>query len=145
MQNASNVKDIVQIARDSASFYTEAMQKVDDPHIKSMFSSMAQHKQRIIDSLSEKLKMGNEIAPEHGTVAGTIRKNYADLLASFTTNDAKVYVSQLEETEDRLLRHFQEAIQDAEDPGVRALLEAHMPQVRSCHDQMRTLKNSMQD
>lgn len=143
MQNRETVKELVQIARDGASFYTEAMRKVEDPTLQAIFSNMAQHKQRIIDSLSANLRMNDEEPPSRGTAAGMIRQGYADLLASLSSQDAKIYVSQLEETEDRLLRHFQEAIDDTDDPSVRTLLQSHMPQVRACHDQMRALKEEM--
>jgi uncharacterized protein (TIGR02284 family) len=143
MQNARDVKELVQIARDGASFYNEAMQKVEDPQIKAIFSNMAQHKQRIIESLSTNLRMNDEEPPARGTAAGMIRQGYADLLAAVSSKDAKVYVSQLEETEDRLLRNFEEAIADADDPSVKSLLQTHMPQVRACHDEMRALKEGM--
>lgn len=143
MHSPHIVKELVQIARDGASFYSEAMRKVEDPHIKAIFSSMAQHKQQIIDSLSANLRMNDQEPPSGGTAAGMIRKSYADLLAAISSKDAKVYVSQLEETEDRLLRRFEEAIEDADDPAVVSLLQSHMPQVRACHDEMRTLKEGM--
>lgn len=145
MQHANTVRELVQIARDGAAFYGQAIDKVEDPNIRSIFARMAGHKQKIIDSLSANLRLHDEETPENGTVAGRIRQGYADLLASLSSQDARIYVSQLEETEDRLLHHFERAMEDVEDPAVRALLQTHMPQVRACHEEMRALKQEMKD
>lgn len=145
MQKADTVKELVQIARDGAAFYEDSIQKVEDPRLKSIFSDMAKHKRDIIHSLSSTLRVNDEDVPEDGTVAGKFRQGYADLRAALTKDDAKVYVSQLEESEDRLLHHFESALDGISDPSVKNLLEIHMPQVRACHDQMRELKKAVQN
>ncbi len=145
MQKADTLKELVQIARDGATFYEESIQKVDDQRLKSMFTDMAKHKRDLIQSLSSTLRVHDEDVPEDGTVAGKFRQGYADLRAALTKDDAKVYVSQLEESEDRLLHHFEDALESIDDPTVKNVLQVHMPQVRACHDQMRELKKAAQN
>ena len=145
MQKANTLKELVQIARDGATFYEESIQKVEDPRLKSIFSDMAKHKRDLIHSLSSTLRVHDEDVPEDGTIAGKFRQGYADLRAALTKDDSKVYVSQLEDSEDRLLHHFESALDEIEDPSVKNVLQTHMPQVRACHDQMRELKKAIQD
>lgn len=145
MQKADTVKELVQIARDGATFYEESIGKVEDPRLKSIFTDMAKHKREVIQSLSSTLRVNDEDVPEDGTIAGKFRQGYADVRAALTKDDAKVYVTQLEESEDRLLHHFESAINGVDDPSVRSLLQTHMPQVRACHDQMRALKHAIQN
>ena len=57
-------------------------------------------------------------------------------------HDLHVYRA-YEQAEDRLLKHFEEALNEAEDPSVRSLLQSHFPQVRACHDEMRDLKRKL--
>lgn len=64
--------------------------------------------------------------------------------AALTKADAKIYVLQLEESEDRLLHHFEDALEKIDDPTVKNVLQVHMPQVRACHEQMRELKKAVQ-
>lgn len=142
MQKADTLKELVQIARDGAMFYEDSIQKIDDPRLKSIFSDMAKHKRDLIQSLSSTLRVNDEDVPEDGTIAGKFRQGYADLRASLTKDDAKIYVSQLEESEDRLLHHFEDALEKIDDPSVKNVLQVHMPQVRACHDQMRELKKA---
>ena len=143
MNNANDVKELVQISRDGLEFYQDAMNEVESERLKSVFARMAGHKRTLIASLSSKLAINDEDVPTDGTFAGTVRKTYADLRAMLSANEDKVYVSQLEETEDRLLKHFDKALADATDPTVRGLLQQHYPQVRACHDEMRALKQQL--
>lgn len=140
MQQANTIKELIQIARDGETFYRDAIDKVDDSRLKTFFSDMAGHKRQIIEPLAAKLRVNDEDVPESGTVAGKFRQAYTDLRSSMSSNEAKLYVSQLEETEDRLLHHFTDALESVEDPSTKTLLQSLMPQVRSCHDQMRDLK-----
>lgn len=142
MTHADTVQDLVRIANDGAEFYGEAMDKTQNPQLRNVFSRMREHKQKVASALRAQLRIDQQEAPSEGTFAGTLRQTYADLRAKFSSNEDKVYVSQLEETEDRLLKHFQEALTEVTDPSVKALLQAHAPQVRACHDEMRALKQS---
>lgn len=140
MKNVNTLQELVSIARDGAKFYDEAGKEVNDPSLKLLFLRMADQKRTLIASLSGKLAANHEEIPTDGTIAGKMRRAYTDLRTSLTSNEAKVYVSQLEETEDRLLEHFEDALKDVEDPGVRSVLQTHMPQVRACHAEMSAAK-----
>jgi len=144
MKNESSVKALIQIANDGATFYVHALKHVDDPHLRRVFTEMGQHKRELVASLRHALQMDEDAAVEgDGTVAGTFRRAYTDLLAMLGGHDAKVYVSQLEDTEDRLLDRLREAIEEIDDPKVVAVLQSHLPQIVACHDEMRTLKARM--
>ena len=141
MKNASTVKEIVQIARDGLEFYQDAATEVKSERLKAVFSRMANHKRQLITALSTNLALNDEEAPTDGTMAGSIRKGYAEVRTMLGADEDKTYVTQLEETEDRLLHHFEDALKDCDDVGVKALLQQHYPQVRACHDEMRALKH----
>ncbi|MCB1555239.1 MAG: PA2169 family four-helix-bundle protein [Xanthomonadales bacterium] len=140
MEHADKLQELVSIARDGERFYDEAGKEVSDPTLKMLFLRMADHKRNLIRALSTRLAANYEDVPTDGTFAGTVRRLYADLRASVSDNEAKVYVTQLEETEDRLLEHFQSAIDSINDPALRAALLRYAPDVRACHDEMRTQK-----
>lgn len=143
MKNANTLQELVSIARDGVKFYDEAGKEVDDSQLKLLFLRMADQKRNLIASLSGKLAANHEDIPEDGTVAGTMRRVYTDLRTSFASDEAKVYVAQLEETEDRLLEHFEDAIKTVEDPAVRSILQTQLPQVRACHAEMSATKRRL--
>jgi uncharacterized protein (TIGR02284 family) len=143
-ENESKVKALIQIANDGATFYVHALKHVEDPHLRRVFTEMGQHKRELVASLRHELQLDEHTVVESdGTAAGAFRRAYTDLLAMLGGNDAKVYVSQLEETEDRLLDSLREAIEEIDDPKVVAVLQSHLPQIVACHDEMRTLKAQM--
>jgi uncharacterized protein (TIGR02284 family) len=143
MKHADTVQDLVRIANDGAEFYRDALEQTSNPRLREVFSRMLNHKQSLAGSLRGSLQRNLEDAPKDGTFAGSLRKTYADLRAKLSSNEDKVYVAQLEEAEDRLLKHFEEALTEVTEPSVKTLLQSQAPQVRACHDEMSRLKKSL--
>jgi uncharacterized protein (TIGR02284 family) len=141
--NAKQLQELVQIARDNADFYESARDDVKNPALKDLFTRMAAAKRGLIQSLGARLALSGEEVPDSGTMAGNLRKMYADMRASLSKNDDAIYVAQLEEAEDRLLEHFNESLQSLDDVRMREAVSAQLPQVRACHDEMRALKRRM--
>lgn len=140
-----SLNDLIEIARDGSDFYTEAASKVDNPELASLFTRMAGHKREIMNGLSADVAaIGGEPA-DSGTMAGSMRKGYANLRAALGNKDY-AYVAELEELEDRLLEAFRETIQDDDTPAAaKAAAQKYMPQVQECHDIMRNRKVALKD
>jgi uncharacterized protein (TIGR02284 family) len=141
--NTHLLNDLVQVTRDSKSFYEDAAKETTDARLRDVFNRMAAAKAGLISALSGKVVALGETPAESGTVAGSLRKAYADVRAVFSKDDNKIYVGQLEETEDRILEHFEEALAKTDSVEVRGVLADHLPKVRACHDEMRDLKKAM--
>ena len=141
--NTDLLREIVETARDGADFYDSALQKVANPRLHAIFGRMSAAKRELITGLSDHLALSGERAPDHGTLLGSLRKLYAELLATLAADDDQVYVAQLEEAEDRLLDQIQQAIGQARETDVRVQLQAYLPKVRACHDEMRDLKEHL--
>lgn len=141
--NASLLQDLVQVSRDSQNFYQDAAKETNDHHLRDVFTRMAAAKGELIHALSGNLVSMGEQPKEGGTIAGSLRKAYADVRATFSKDDDKIYVGQLEETEDRVLEHFEDALAKTDSAQVRSVLTTHLPRVRACHDEMRNLKHAM--
>ena len=75
-----------------------------------------------------------------GTVAGSMRQAYTDLAAKFSGKPEEKYVSQLEETEHRILKAFTEALTTSDKAEVRQVAQNYLPDVKRMHDEMRSLK-----
>ena len=77
-----SLNDLIEIARDGSEFYTDAASKVDNPELASLFTRMAGHKREIMNGLSADVAaIGGEPA-DSGTMAGSMRKGYANLRAA---------------------------------------------------------------
>ncbi|HLD65875.1 MAG TPA: PA2169 family four-helix-bundle protein [Pseudomonas sp.] len=139
----SQLNELIEITRDGQRFYEHAHDEVKDLQLKSLFRDMSQAKTQVIQALAVKVAANHEQPALGGTLMGKLRQVYADTKANLSSDENATYVAQLEDTEDRILHAFEDAMTDAE-PDVRALLAVEMPKVRACHDRMRNLKRSMQ-
>ena len=140
--NTDVLQELVQIARDSKSFYESAAKEVDDTNLRLDFLRMAEIKGELIAQLSSRISARGNVPETSGTFAGTLRKGYGEMLAHMRSKQgaAKTYTAQLEETEDRLLKHYEDALKDVSSPEVRDVLTAQLPKLRQCHDEMKRLK-----
>lgn len=142
-QNAELLREIVQVATDGADFYESAQREIEYSDLAEVFARMARAKRDLIVALNERLAAMGEGTAVTGTLLGALRRTYADVRASLSSDDVEIYVAQLEDTEDRLLDHVRDAIRKSSDPEVRMHLESHLPRVRACHEEMRTLKRQL--
>jgi uncharacterized protein (TIGR02284 family) len=134
---AATLNELIAITRDGLDFYSEALGQVKNPHLKIVFRGIIDAKHQLIGALSERVRERGEQPSPEGTLAGTFRKLYADLLARISREKQAVYIAQLEQSEDRLLAAFEQAAADA---TVRDAIVQNLPKVRLCHAEMRNLK-----
>jgi len=141
MNNSTKIlNDIISVTRDGKEFYEHAASKVDDSELMTLFARMATVKGQIVAGLSNEIKAMGDKPAEKGTLAGDLSQLYGDLRALLGNKDY-AYVAKLEDSEDRLLKAFGEAIADADTPAsTREILGRYLPEVRSCHDLMRSRK-----
>jgi uncharacterized protein (TIGR02284 family) len=137
---AAVLNELIEITRDGQTFYTDAVSRVTNPHLKAVFRALIDVKTKMISALSEHVRARGIEPSAQGTLAGNFQKLYAEVRAKLTARTDTTFVAQLEAAEDRLLGAFEQAAADAEDPQLRAIITQHLPKVRLCHDEMRNLK-----
>ena len=138
-----SLNDLIEIARDGSEFYSDAAGKVEDPDLSSLFTQMGAHKREIVSALSADVAASGGDPADHGTMVGTMHQLYGKARAALgDTNYA--YVSELEESEDRLLAAFKDTINDNDTPAeARAAAQRLLPRVSECHDIMRNRKQAL--
>jgi uncharacterized protein (TIGR02284 family) len=134
------LNDLIEIARDGGEFYTEAAGKVQDAELSALFTKMAAHKREIVAGLSAKVAATGGNPADHGTMVGSMRQMYGKVRAAMG-DTSYAYVSELEESEDRLLGAFKDTVNDNDTPAeAKAAALDFMPRVVECHDIMRNRK-----
>lgn len=139
----SKLNELIELLHDGENFYTEAATKVKLPAYKNLFQRMATLKRSIAADLAAHVAAQGGTVASGGTVFGSLRKMYADVRASMTSDSESVYVAQLEQTEDRILEAFRDELNDAENLEVRRIAERHYPELKRAHDEMRDLKHRL--
>lgn len=142
-KTTSTLNELIEVLNDGVSFYEDASTSVDNPSYKSLFTRMASTKRSIATDLKAQVALHGETPASGGTIAGALRKGYTDLRASMSKHGDATYISQLEETEDRILHAFQDALTSSDRAEVRQIAQNYLPDVRRMHDEMRALKQQV--
>ncbi|ERI51908.1 PA2169 family four-helix-bundle protein [Pseudomonas sp. AOB-7] len=139
----AQLNELIEITRDGQRFYEHAHDEVKDIRLQALFRDMARAKTEVIDALARSVAANHSQPASGGTLLGKLRQLYADTRATLAKDEDATYVAQLEESEDRILQAFEDALEGA-DQDLRVLLAMEMPKVRACHERMRALKHSLQ-
>jgi len=142
-ETENSLNDLIAISRDGQSFYQEAAQKVEDPELAALFLRMSAVKSQVADSLGATVRSAGGEPEQHGTLVGSMQQLYGKVRA--TLGDRRyAYVAELEESEDRLLKAFDQVVADSDTPpAARDAALRLLPEVRQCHDLMRNRKHAM--
>lgn len=135
------LNEMIEVLNDGKKFYQEASNEVRHFELKSLFGRMARTKEAIAADLKTAVRASGTKPADGGSLAGTLRKAYAEARAKLSSDKDYVYVAQLEEFEDRILNAFKDAAVKSDDPSVRTIAQRHMPEVVRDHNEMRTLKH----
>lgn len=142
-KTTSNLNDLIEVLNDGVSFYEDASKETDNPGYRQLFSRMASTKRSIAADLKAQVALHGETPTDDGTMAGALRKGYTELRAKMSKHPDEQYINSLEETEDRILQAFQDALTSSDRAEVRQIAQNYLPDVRRMHDEMRTLKHQL--
>lgn len=145
--NAYNESDIkivnklIAICIDGEKFYQSAINEINAPNLKAIFTDMANVRKKIVADLSMEVRFSGEEPEESGTLVGNLRQAYASIKKTFSTqNNSVVLVEQLEEAEDRALKNFREGVNDIQDSNLKSKVAAALASIQMTHEKMRSLK-----
>lgn len=142
-RTTETLNDLIAIARDGQEFYQDASTRIDDVELKSLFTRVATTKATIIAELGAAVQAVGGDPEGSGTMRGSMQEMYARVRAALGDKEYS-YVAELEESEDRLLHAFEDAVKDEKTPtAARDVVTRLMPEVRACHDLMRARKHAM--
>jgi uncharacterized protein (TIGR02284 family) len=142
-QTTASLNELIEVLNDGVKFYDDAAGSARHETYRQLFQRMASTKRAIATDLKAEVAHQGEKPAEGGTVAGTLRQAYTDLSAKLSDNPDAKYISQLEESEDRILHAFQDALTTSDKAQVRQIAQNYLPDIRRMHDEMRNLKQQV--
>ncbi len=140
----STLRNLVEVLHDGKEFYKEALEKIDSPEFKPLFSRMVQSKAAIAGDLNAKIIEAGESSEKGGSIGGALLHGYDKLRTSLSRSPGKEYVSQLEQFEDRIVSAFRDAAENSEDIDTRNLVARYVPDVLRDHKEMSQLKHRLE-
>ena len=139
-KTTAQVNDLIEVLNDGVKFYDDAAGSTNNQIYKSLFQRMANTKRAIAADLKAEVAWQGEKPAEGGTIVGQLRQSYTDLRAKLSNNPDAKYIGQLEESEDRILNAFQEALTKSDKAEVRQIAQNYLPDIKRMHNEMADLK-----
>lgn len=136
-----SLSELVNALNDGIAFYDEASRKTRHHAYTDVFSRMRHLKTTIAADLNAEIALEGEQTKSDGTWLGSLRINYAELLADMSEHPNHAFISQVEAQEDRVLKAFNSASNADSSERVRELARLYLPEVQRMHDEIRALKN----
>jgi uncharacterized protein (TIGR02284 family) len=134
---------LIETTLDSADGYSEAARDADNPAYKTLFQRWAIERRQIVDDLQGQVRILGGAPEDDGSVLGAGHRMFLKLKDLVTQGDESV-IDEVERGEDFIKAKYEDAIDDDEvSPAVRDAVMRAYDSVKSGHDQMRSLKQSM--
>jgi len=142
-QMTGSLNELVKALNDGIAFYDQALLRIGNPVYTDVFSRMRHLKISIAADLSNEIANEGEQAQSEGiegTWLGTLRLNYADLVADFADHPRYSFVEQLLAQEERVLEAFRQASNLNNSARVKELAGLYLPEIQRMYDEMLDLK-----
>jgi uncharacterized protein (TIGR02284 family) len=138
-----DLNKLVEINNDRVEGYKKALKETDDPDLKQLFKSMAEHSFGFINELSDEIiKHGGE--PTQGTcTSGKVYRAWMDIRAALTKKDRKAIVSSCEFGEDAALEAYRDVLKKVQSPTVQNLVTQQKLLLQRDHDKIKELRDSL--
>ncbi len=141
-ETTSSLSELVKAVNDGIAFYDQALLRIGNPVYTDVFSRMHDLKITIAAELSNEIANDCEQAQSDATERtwlGSLRLNYADLVADFADHPRYSFVKQLLAQEDRVLEAFRSASLSGS-ARVKQVADLYLPEIQHMHQEMQDLK-----
>ena len=136
------LNEMIEVLEDGRKFYAEAAEKVRRPDLKTLCADLAKTKDVIASDLKAAAVHDQKTPAHHGSLAGMLHILYAEARAKLSSDRDYTFIAALEESEDRILHVFGNAVVNSDDPKVRAIAQKHLATLTRSHAQMSNLKHA---
>lgn len=140
----STLNGLIATTIDSVDGYRTSAQNVENPRFAEMFTSRASERSSVAEQLRAEVRKLGGNPEDDGTLLASGHRAFVNLKSAVTGRDDQAIVNEVERGEDHIKAKFEEALKDDKlSPQSRSLVETAYASVKSGHDEMRTLKHSL--
>lgn len=147
MNNDHDIKtlnSLIATTLDSADGYAEAAKDAKGEPLVSLFRTRSSERRSAASKLQQSVRSLGGTPEDEGTVLASAHRMFVNLRASLTTKDNKAVVDEVERGEDHIKAKFEDAMKDTDvSAATLSVITEVYGSVRSGHDQMRDIKQSL--
>ncbi|MFC3033481.1 PA2169 family four-helix-bundle protein [Pseudoalteromonas fenneropenaei] len=134
------VKSLIRVLNSGIDFYKKAEHKTSDKRFNQVFERMIGEKVRAIALLQPYVVADEGCAERGSAVSVEIREAYTQLLDLFQSDNLHLYLSQLEELEDKVLEKIEAALEGNLPGQCKSALLQIKARMTLCHNEIRALE-----
>lgn len=139
------LRDLARINTDSALFFEAAVQHLDDPNLRALFSQTAEVRRGNAEQLRSALAAAGEPADGSGSVLGALHRLWTEVRGVVQGRDEHAVLAEAERSEDAVKRCYERARGEADAGGgpgpFAAMLDEHQAKARAVHDRVRMMRD----
>lgn len=143
--DAAVTKDLIQTLDDGKDGFAKGAEKLegdDATQIVTTFRELSARRAEMSDELQELAKDYGDHIEESGTVAAALHRGWMSLKDVVAGSDPKGVLDVAEQGEDHAVKEYKKALDADISPGLRAVVERQLVDVRSAHDQVKALRDA---
>lgn len=146
-ETKSRIKDLVETLEDGHRGFLQVSEKLageGQADVARRMSEFAEQRERFAAELRSysKTNLGEEIE-ENGSVAAALHRGWIALADALTGDDPHAMLAAAEAGEDHAVAEFKDALDDSSVTGeLRAIITRQAGEVRTAHDEVRSLRDS---
>lgn len=138
----STLNNLIETSRDGQNGFQTAAEGVKNPDLKSLFYSYSQERARFVGELQDEVRRLGGDPETTGSIAATLHRGWINIKSAVTGGDEGSIISECERGEDSALKNYNAALEVDVPANIRSIIERQYVQVKSAHDQIRSLEHS---
>ena len=144
-KDAAVTKDLIQTLEDGKDGFAKGADKLqgdEATQIARTFRELGARRAELSGELQELAKTYGEDVDESGTVAAALHRGWMSLKDVVAGSDPTGVLDVAEQGEDHAVKEYEKALDGDISPGLRAVVERQLVDVRSAHDQVKALRDA---
>ena len=139
----SVVEKLIETCKDGQNGYRDAAEHVTRPDLRSFFQEQSLERARFAQELESELpRLGKAEKKESGSVAAAIHRAWIDTKANLGGGDKSILES-VEQGEDSAKDTYEKALSSSLPSELQAIIRRQAQSVRSAHDRIRSMRDSL--
>jgi uncharacterized protein (TIGR02284 family) len=139
-QVASTLSQLIQTCKDGEEGFRVAAEAVDDLNLKHLLESYSQQRSEFASELQAEMARLAQDPPQSGHLSASLHRGWMEIKSAATGRDEATIIAECERGEDAAVQAYQQALDSALPPDLRAVAERQFLKVKEAHDQIRSLE-----
>lgn len=145
MNTTSLLNNLIETLKDGQEGFRAAAADIESSDLKTLFSEYSLQRSRLAGELQSLAhSLGESDPADSGSVAGAVHRGWLNLKAALMSKDEHAVLAECERGEDVAVAAYRKALENEDLPSnIRATLEKQFTEVKSTHDHVRNLRDSL--